>query len=129
MVARERYQFANKGRRCMSQPIINKNISLGTIISLITILASLAFAWGQFNTRMEVTEAKLDRLDGQVVALDDFERLERQLEDLGPRLRQVEQRISAQDATLDRILETLVDIRARLDRRTSPLPNYYPENQ
>jgi chromosome segregation ATPase len=113
----------------MTRPAVSWNISLGSILSLVTILASLAFAWGQFNTRMEVTEAKLDRLDGQVVAMDDFERLERQLEDLGPRLRQVEQRISAQDATLDRILETLVDIRARLDRRSPPLLNYYQENQ
>lgn len=112
----------------MSQPIINKNISLGTILSLVTILTSLAFAWGQFNTRMSVTEATINRLEGQVVALDDFRRLEDQLESINPRLRQVEQRISAQDATLDRILETLVDIRARLDRRSAP-SSYFPDTQ
>ncbi|KIC36545.1 hypothetical protein [Leisingera sp. ANG-M7] len=113
----------------MSQPIINKSISLGTVLSLATILTSLAFAWGQFNTRMSVTEATIKRLEGQVVALDDFQRLEDQLDSIGPRLRQVEQRISAQDATLDRILETLVDIRVRLDRRAGPAPGYFPENQ
>ena len=112
----------------MSQPIINKSISLGTVLSLATILTSLAFAWGQFNTRMSVTEATIKRLEGQVVALDDFQRLEDQLDSISPRLRQVEQRISAQDATLDRILETLVDIRVRLDRRTGPAPNFFPEN-
>ena len=110
----------------MTQPTITKNISLGRILSLATILTSLAFAWGQFNTRMSVTEATISRLEGQVVALDDVQRLEDQRERIYPRLRQVEQRISAQDATLDRILETLVDIRARLDRR-SPPSNYFPE--
>lgn len=112
----------------MSQPTITKSISLGTILSLVTILTSLAFAWGQFNTRMSVTEATIKRLEGQVVALDDFQRLEDQLESINPRLRQVEQRISAQDATLDRILETLVDIRARLDRRVPP-SSYFSNNQ
>ena len=112
----------------MTQPTITKNISLGTILSLATILTSLAFAWGQFNTRMSVTEATISRLEGQVVALDDFQRLEDQIDRISPRLRQVEQRISAQDATLDRILETLVDIRARLDRRSQP-SSYFPEQQ
>ncbi|KIC15010.1 hypothetical protein [Leisingera sp. ANG-Vp] len=113
----------------MSQPIINKSISLGTVLSLATILTSLAFAWGQFNTRMSVTEATIKRLEGQVVALDDFQRLENQIDNISPRLRQVEQRISAQDATLDRILETLVDIRARLDRRSAPAPSFFPDSQ
>ena len=84
---------------------------------------------GQFNTRMSVTEATISRLEGQVVALDDFQRIEDQLKSINPRLRQVEQRISVQDATLDRILETLVDIRARIDRRGSHFPNYSLENQ
>lgn len=113
----------------MSQPLINRSISLGTVLSLATILTSLAFAWGQFNTRMSVTEATIKRLEGQVVALDDFQRLERQVTDINPRLRQVEQRLSAQDATLDRILETLVDIRSRLDRRASPSRNYQTDMQ
>jgi septal ring factor EnvC (AmiA/AmiB activator) len=113
----------------MSQPIINKNISLGTILSLATILTTLAFAWGQFNTRMSVTEAAISRLEEQTVALDDFQRLEDQLDRISPRLRQVEQKISAQDATLDRILETLVDIRARLDRRAMPSTPIFPNSQ
>ena len=113
----------------MSLPTITKNISLGTILSLVTILTSLAFAWGQFNTRMEVTEGAIKRLEGQVVALDDFKRLERDVEGIDPRLRQVEQRISAQDATLDRILETLVDIRTRLDRQAVQPRGFFPETQ
>jgi hypothetical protein len=113
----------------MSQPIINKNISLGTILSLATILTTLAFAWGQFNTRMNVTEAAISRLEGQTVAIGDFQRLEDQLDRISPRLRQVEQKISAQDATLDRILETLVDIRVRLDRRVMPPTPIFPNSQ
>ena len=77
----------------MSQPIINKNISLGTILSLATILTTLAFAWGQFNTRMNVTEAAISRLEGQTVAVGDFQRLEDQLDRISPRLRQLEQKI------------------------------------
>ena len=76
-----------------------------------------------------MTDATISRLEGQVVALDDFQRLEDQLESINPRLRQVEQRISAQDVTLDRILKTLVDIRSRLDRRVLPFPNYSPDTQ
>ena len=113
----------------MSQPIINKNISLGSILSLLTILITLAFAWGEFSNRMTVTEEALGKLEEQTVALGDFQRLEDQLDRISPRLRQVEQKISAQDATLDRILETLVDIRARLDRRAVPLTPIFPNSQ
>ncbi len=103
----------------MTTPGVNAQISLGNIISIATIIVAIAVAWGQFGTRLAITEEALARLEAQSVATDDFKRIESQINDINPRLRQVEQRISAQDATLDRILETLVDIRTRLDRETN----------
>ncbi|WP_281955164.1 hypothetical protein [Pseudophaeobacter arcticus] len=64
----------------MRQPTITKTISLGTILNLATILTSLAFAWGQLNTRISVTEETISRLDGRVVTLDDFQRREDQID-------------------------------------------------
>lgn len=100
----------------MKIPNINSQISLGNIISVLTIVVAIAAAWGQFGTRLAVNEAAIARLEEKAVSQSDFKRLERQINDISPRLRQVEQSLSAQDATLDRILETMVDIRTRLDR-------------
>ena len=100
----------------MKVPNVNNQISLGIIISVLTIVVAVAVAWGQFGTRLAVNEAAIARLNKEAVDQADFKRLERQINDSSPRLRQVEQSLSAQDATLDRILETLVDIRLRLDR-------------
>ena len=57
--------------------------------------SQLRNSWGQFDTRMSVTEAAIAPLSGQTVELNDFQRLEDQLESINPRLRQVEQRTFA----------------------------------
>lgn len=76
-------------------------LSIGNLITIGTVAIAVVAGWFQFGNRVNLFEEQMRRQD---VAL---ERLDRERDDLKTRVIRIEEKISGQGETLQRILRTV----------------------
>ena len=87
----------------MGRPTIDSNISLGNILTLVGMVATAVFLWGQTSAQIDQVRSDVKRIESEASTQRD-------------RVRALENAGARQDATLELILQKLTEIKARLDQ-------------
>lgn len=76
----------------------DNRLSIGNIITIVTVLIAIVAGWFQFDSRLTLVEAEQRRTAGTV------ERMDRERGDLTARVIRIEEKVSSQNDVLQRIL-------------------------
>ena len=87
----------------MGRPTIDSNISLGNILTLVGMVATAVFLWGQTSAQIDQVRSDVKRIESEASTQRD-------------RVRALENTGARQDATLELILQTLTEIKSRLEQ-------------
>lgn len=87
----------------MGRPTIDGHISLGNILTLIGMVATAVFLYGQTAAQIDQVRSDVKRIEAEAATQRD-------------RVRALENTGARQDATLELILQTLTEIKARLEQ-------------
>lgn len=87
----------------MGRPTIDGHISLGNILTLIGMVATAVFLYGQTAAQIDQVRSDVKRIESEAATQRD-------------RVRALENTGARQDATLELILQTLTEIKARLEQ-------------
>ena len=87
----------------MGRPTIDGHISLGNILTLIGMVATAVFLYGQTAAQIDQVRSDVKRIESESATQRD-------------RVRALENTGARQDATLELILQTLTEIKSRLEQ-------------
>lgn len=80
------------------QPWFDHRMSIGNLITIGTVLVAIIYGWASFDGRLAAMESEMARATGRL------DRLENERTDLHTRVIRIEEKISTQNDTLQRIL-------------------------
>ena len=96
----------------MPKPEFNMNISMGNVISILTVLASVVYTWGQITANQEKETAMRTMALAQIeTQLDEHQAATRSLE---LRIRQNEEFRARSDVRFTQLLSIMSEIKAEL---------------